>query len=104
MINPQRGDVAVRIAGAARPMRLTLGALAALEARLEADGLAALADRFEAGAFRAADIVALLAAGLRGAGAEIAEEEVAALDFDGGAIGAAEAASRLLAASFRGTS
>ncbi|MFV0473516.1 MAG: gene transfer agent family protein [Pikeienuella sp.] len=102
MVNPQRGEVALGVGGEARAMRLTLGALAALEARLEVDGLAALAERFEAGRFRAADIVALLAAGLRGAGADIGEKEVAALDFDGGAIGAAEAAARLLAASFRG--
>lgn len=102
MINPQRGDVGVSVGGELRPMRLTLGALAALEARLEAGGLVALAERFESGGFRAADIVALLTAGLNGGGAEVSESEVASMAFDGGAVGAAEAASRLLAASFRG--
>lgn len=102
MVNPQRGEVSVRVNGEERLMRLTLGALAALEARLDAGGLAALAERFEKGEFRAADLIALLTAGLRGGGDEVSEDEVAAMDFDGGAIGAASAASRLLAASFRG--
>lgn len=103
MVNPQRGEVAIRIGGEERLMRLTLGELAVLEARLEAGGLVALAERFEAGGFRAADLIALLTAGLRGGGDDLTEAEVAALDFDGGAIGAVDAASRLLAASFRGT-
>lgn len=101
-MNPARGEVAVRIGGADRPMRLTLGGLAALEARLGAGGLVALAERFEAGGFRAGDLIALLCEGLRGAGGTADEAEVAAMDFDGGAMGAAEAATRLLAASFRG--
>ncbi|QIE57733.1 gene transfer agent family protein [Pikeienuella piscinae] len=103
MINPHRGEVAIGIGGEERLMRLTLGELAALEARLEVGGLVALAERFETGAFRANDLIALLTAGLRGGGDDLDEAEVAAMDFDGGAIGAAEAASRLLAASFRGT-
>ncbi|WP_340109108.1 gene transfer agent family protein [Pikeienuella sp. HZG-20] len=103
MVNPQRGEIAITIDGEERVLRLTLGALAALEARLDVGGLAALAERFEAGGFRAADLIALLAAGLQGGGADVTEAEVAAMNFDGGAIGAAEAASRLLAASFRGT-
>ncbi|MEX2520488.1 MAG: GTA-gp10 family protein [Paracoccaceae bacterium] len=102
MINPQRGEVAIHVAGEARAMRLTLGALAILEARLDAGGLVALAERFESGGFRAGDLVALIAAGLNGAGAGVRESEVAEMAFDGGAIGAAEAASLLLAASFRG--
>lgn len=102
MMNPQRGDVAVHVAGEARRMRLTLGALAELEAQLDAGGLVALAERFEGGAFQARDLILLLTAGLRGGGAEVTQAEVAGLDFDGGAIGAAGAASRLLAASFRG--
>lgn len=104
MVNPQRGEAALRVDGKTRPMRLTLGALAALEARLGAGGLVALAERFEAGSFGADDLVALLTAGLRGAGAEIDEDEVAVMAFDGGAVGAAEAGARLLQASFRGAS
>ncbi|MEO0359563.1 MAG: gene transfer agent family protein [Pseudomonadota bacterium] len=102
MVNPQRGEVAVSVGGAAKTMRLTLGALAALEARLEAGGLVALAERFESGRFGADDLIALLTAGLRGAGEEIDEAEVAEMPFDGGAVAAAEAAATLLAISFRG--
>lgn len=102
MINPQRGEVGLQVGGETLRMRLTLGALAALEARLDADGLVALAERFEAGSFRTGDLIALLCAGLNGGGEDVDEVEVAAMSFDGGAVGAASAASRLLAASFRG--
>ncbi len=101
-MNGARGEVAISIGGAERPMRLTLGGLAALEARLGAGGLVELAERFESGGFRSGDLIALLAAGLSGAGETVGEDEVATLAFDGGAMGAAEAACRLLAASFRG--
>lgn len=83
-------------------MRLTLGALAALEARLDAGGLIALAERFETGGFRASDLIAVLAAGLIGGGLDTTEDAVAEMSFAGGAVGAAEAASRLMAASFGG--
>lgn len=102
-MNPQRGEISVRIGGEDRLMRLTLGALAALEARLGAGGLTALAVRFEEGGFRADDLIALLTAGLVGAGAEVSEDEVAQMEFEGGAVGAANAAARLLTAGFRGT-
>lgn len=102
MLNPQRGETGVMIGGEMRRMRLTLGALAALEARLDAQGLVALAERFETGGFGAADLVAVIAAGLNGGGWAVSEAEVAEMDFDGGAIEAAGAVTRLLAASFRG--
>lgn len=104
MANAARGETTLRAEGEERVMRLTLGGLASLEQRIGAGGLIALAERFETGGFSADDLIALLAEGLRGAGAEVTEDQVAKLDFDGGAIGAAEAASNLLAASFRGTS
>ena len=100
MVNSARGEAALGVGGEARVMRLTLGALAELEAGLECDGLAALAERFEAGRFRADDLIRLLGAGLRGGGAEISDEEVAALSIDGGAAGAAQAGARLLHAAF----
>lgn len=102
MVNIARGEVPLAVAGEALIMRLSLGALAELESRLEAKGLIALAERFETGAFRGQDLIALLTAGLRGAGRSISEKEVADLAFDGGAVGAARAASRLLAVSFGG--
>ena len=102
MINPQRGDVGVKIDGEERRMRLTLGALAALEGRLGADGLVGLAERFETGGVSGADLIALLTAGLNGGGAHVDEAEVAEMNFDGGAMAAAEAAGALLSAAFRG--
>ena len=102
MINPRRGDVALIVEGAERPMRLTLGALAALEARTGAKGLVGLAEAFESGGFSADDLIALLTAGLNGAGDDVSEAEVAAMAIDGGAVGAARAASELLAKAFGG--
>ena len=63
-MNPYRGEVAIVIDGRSRTMRLTLGALAGLEARLQAGSLIGLAERFEDGKVATADLIALLAAGL----------------------------------------
>ncbi|MEO0387559.1 MAG: GTA-gp10 family protein, partial [Pseudomonadota bacterium] len=64
MENPYRGEVALTVNGERRIMRLSLGRLAALEARLEAGSLLELGARFEDGRFSTADLVALIAAGL----------------------------------------
>ena len=101
MANPHRGEVVLVIDGRARRMRLTLGALAGLEARLGAGGLVALAERFESGAVGADDLIALLAAGLAGAGETAAEAEIAAAEIEGGAVAALEAGLALLAHAFR---
>lgn len=99
-MNPQRGEVALVIDGRARRMRLSLGALAALEARLGAGSLVGLAEKFETGTVTAAELIALLAAGLRGAGEAATEAEVAAAEIEGGAVGALRAGLALLAAAF----
>ena len=57
-------------------MRLTLGALAELEARLKSESLVELIGRFEAGGFRVRDLIALLTAGLNGGGWRIGEAEL----------------------------
>lgn len=102
MANPQRGEVDLITDQGARTMRLTLGALAELEAELGAEGLVGVAERFEGGAFTGRDLIALLAAGLRGAGEDITQRDVESLSFEGGAAGAASAAAQLLALTFRG--
>ena len=102
MANPQRGEVDLATADGVRTMRLTLGALAELEAELAADGLVGVAERFENGAFTSRDLIALLTAGLRGGGAEIGARDVEEMTFDGGAAGAAAAAAKLLSLTFRG--
>ncbi|MEM6971928.1 MAG: gene transfer agent family protein [Pseudomonadota bacterium] len=98
--NPARGEVSLRIDGQVYRLRLTLGALAALEARLETGGLVALAERFESGRVGATEVAAVLAAGLSGAGEALDEDAVMAAEIEGGAAGALQAALTLLARSF----
>lgn len=102
MANPYRGEVDVGIDGETHTLRLTLGALAELEAALAAEGLVDLAERFERGGVRARDVIAVLAAGFRGAGVQVSPTDVAQMSFDGGAAGAAGAAARLLSVAFTG--
>lgn len=101
MANPQRGEVAITVDGVARRMRLTLGALAELEARLETGSLMALAEKFEGGQVSTRELLALLAAGLEGAGEPVTEEALAKAEIEGGAVGAMRAGVELLARSFR---
>ena len=101
MTNPMRGEVSITIDGRARTMRLTLGALASLEARLEAGSLMGLAERFEDGRVSAGDLLALLAAGLSGAGEDVGEDALARAEIDGGAVGALKAGMELLSRAFR---
>jgi Phage tail tube protein, GTA-gp10 len=100
MANPWRGEVELVIDGRARVMRLTLAALAELEARLDAESLVDLIGRFESGAFRVRDLIALIVAGLNGGGWRVAESDLVAATIDGGPLAAAEAAARLLKLTF----
>jgi len=100
MGNPYRGEVSLVVDGRELPMRLTLGALAELEAELQNDSLMALVERFESGVFRAGDLIALLVAGLRGAGWQGDAVVLGRAEIGGGAIGAAKAAGRLLKLAF----
>lgn len=101
MVNPQRGEVAIRIDGREHVMRLTLGALAGLEDRMQATSLLALAEKFETGGVAAAELIALLAAGIRGGGGEVTEDELAAAEIEGGAVGAMKAGLLLLSRTFQ---
>ncbi|MEM9011814.1 MAG: gene transfer agent family protein [Pseudomonadota bacterium] len=100
MANPYRGEVALTFDGVPRTLRLTLGALVELEAELGSESLLALVERFESGQFRAADILALLAAGLRGGGAPMEREALLSAEIEGGPVAAAQAAAQLLRAAF----
>jgi hypothetical protein len=81
-------------------MRLTLGALAELEARLECTSLLEMIARFETGGFRVKDLISLLTAGLNGGGWRITEEELLQGNINGGPLAAAQAAARLLKVTF----
>ena len=100
MANPYEGEVAVRIDGQRHVMRLTLGALAELEAGMEADSLVALVERFEAGHFSTRDVLALIVAGLRGGGWRGGKAELLSAEIDGGPVEAARLAGQLLARAF----
>lgn len=100
MANPLRGEVELSVDGQVRVMRLTLGALAELEARLNCESLLDLITRFETGAFRVSDLISLLAAGLTGGGWRIGTDELVKCQIDGGPLAAAQAAARLLRITF----
>lgn len=100
MANPYAGEVALVIDGERRICKLTLGALAQLEAELVEGSLVAVIERFEAGAFSSRDVLALIVAGLRGGGWQGTPEDLLAADIEGGPIGAARAAAQLLALAF----
>jgi hypothetical protein len=102
MANRHRGEIEADIGGARRRLRLTLGALADLEAAFGADDMVDLARRFSGGTLRARDAIRVIAAGLRGAGEPVTDEEVAAMAIDGGAAGYAALVVELVAATFGG--
>ncbi|MFV1593477.1 gene transfer agent family protein [Phaeobacter sp. JH20_36] len=98
--NPYAGEVLLAVNGDVLALKLTLGALAALETRLGTGSLIDLVTRFESGGFSAADVLALLAAGVQGGGHRLSEADLAVADIDGGPMQAARVAAQLLARSF----
>ncbi|MDA8585738.1 gene transfer agent family protein [Rhodobacteraceae bacterium] len=100
MANQWEGEVAIRLNGERHVMKLTLGALAELEAGLEADSLIALVERFEAGAFSTRDVLALIVAGLRGGGWRGDAAILLTVEIEGGPVQAARLAGQLLARAF----
>lgn len=100
MANPQRGEISAVLDGEERVLCLTLGALAELEARLQAGDLVGLSERFAGGRVAARDLTAIIGAGLRGAGNAITDDDLARMTIEGGLKGAADIAARLLRATF----
>ncbi|WP_425045434.1 gene transfer agent family protein [Primorskyibacter sp. S87] len=100
MANPWAGEVALTIDGKRRLLKLTLGALAELEQELESGSLVDLVQRFEGSRFSSRDVLALVVAGLRGGGAEVARSDLMQAEIDGGPMAAARAAAELLARAF----
>lgn len=98
--NRRRGEISAVLDGRPRKLCLTLGALAELEAAYAADDLAALVGRFSAGRLSALDMMRVIGAGLRGAGEEISDEEVGAMQANDGATGFAAIVADLLTATF----
>ena len=102
MVNPHRGDVAVTLNGRPQTARLTLGALAELEAALGADSLLGVIERFESGRFASRDVRAVLVAGLRGGGWQGGADDLLTVEIGDGPVGAAQAAAELIARAFGG--
>lgn len=100
MANKRRGDVDATFNGQLFTLRLTLGALAELEDAFGAKDLVGLAARFEEGRLSARDITRIIGAGLRGAGAQVSDSEVADFACDGGLDAYISIAAQLLAATF----
>ncbi len=100
MANPWAGEVELLVDGQARLCKLTLGALAELEAQLGAGTLVELVERFEAGAFASRDVMALIVAGLRGGGWRVTADDLLTAHIAGGPVGAARAAAEMLARAF----
>lgn len=102
MANPHAGEVALWLDGRRQVLKLTLGALAELEAAMEADSLVALVERFETGRYSVRDVLALIVAGLRGGGWQGSSEDLRTVEIRGGTVEAARVAAQLLARAFAG--
>ena len=100
MVNRHRGEIEAILDGKSYRLCLTLGALAELEQAFGEDDMLAIAERFEAGRIAARGAIRMIGAGLRGAGYDIGDEDVAAMRSEGGAAGFVEIVARLLAATF----
>ncbi len=102
MANARRGEIDGVLDGKTHRLCLTLGALAELEQAFGDEDMLALAMRFERGRISARDAMRIIAAGLRGAGAEVSESDVARMRTEGGVAGYVDIVARLLAATFAG--
>ena len=102
MANRHRGEIEAMLSGERYTLVLTLGALAELEGAFGGEDMLALATRFESGQIGARDAMRVIGAGLRGAGYEIRDEEVATMRAEGGAAGFIAIVADLLSATFGG--
>jgi hypothetical protein len=100
MANPWAGEVEIVLDGKRHVAKLTLGALAELEATLETGSLLDLVERFEAQRFSTRDVLALIVAGLRGGGWQGQAADLLQVEIGGGPVEAARAAAELLARAF----
>jgi len=100
MGNPWAGEVTLMLDGTPRVAKLTLGALAELEASLGTGTLVELVQRFEGGQFSTRDVLSLIVAGLRGGGWRGTTADLLSAEIGGGPVEAARVAGALLARAF----
>ena len=98
--NRRRGEIAAELNGKPHRLCLTLGALAELESAYAADDLGALVERFSRGRLSALDMIRIIGAGLRGAGSDVSDEDVGAMQSENGAAGFAAIVADLLTTTF----
>lgn len=98
--NRQRGEIEAEIDGERRILCMTLGALAELETAFGVDNIADLAGRFAGGRVGTRDVMAIIAAGLRGGGNVVDDGDLADIRIEGGIGGAMRLAARLLESAF----
>lgn len=102
MPNPHRGEIEGVLDGKPYRLCLTLGALAELESAFGDEDMLALATRFEKGRISARDAQRIIGAGLRGAGYDVSDADVARMRSETGAAGFIDIVARLLTATFGG--
>ncbi len=100
MANPWAGEVELTLDGERHVAKLTLGALAELEAGLGTGTLIELVERLEAGRFSTRDVLMLIVAGLRGGGWAGTADDLLRVEIGGGPVEAARIAAELLARAF----
>lgn len=100
MVNPLAGEVRLIMDGHPHALKLTLGALAELEADMQEDSLLSMVKRFETNAFSTRDVLALIVAGLRGGGWTGEAADLISTEIEGGPVAAAQAAAMLLTRAF----
>lgn len=100
MANPWAGEVALVLDGERHVCKLTLGALAELEAALETGSVIDLVRRFEGGDYSTRDVLALIVAGLRGGGWDGTAADLRTVEIGGGLVEAARVAALLLTRAF----
>lgn len=100
MTNPYHGEICLVLNGQSHNLRLSLGALASLEAEMVADSLMSLIERFENGNFKTSDLTKLLLAGLICGGWNGCADDLVDADIDGGIVQAAKVAGELLRVTF----
>lgn len=98
--NRYRGEITAELDGRQWTLCLTLGALAELETVFGASDLGDLAARLGSGKLSAAQMTAILAAGLKGGGHDIDNGTVADMRVDGGLPAMARMVADLIAATF----
>lgn len=101
MANRHRGEITAQLNGKPETLVLTLGALAELEDAFGGKDILAVAEHLQSGRLSARDCTKIIAAGLRGAGQEVSDADVAVMTTHGGAAGFVRIVADLLAATFK---